>query len=276
MPGVGVADQRDPELIAARGPALVVVSLDILQLLLQLREAIADLAAIEFEIGLARADALLPSAARRFPQARRDVFQPRHLDLQLRLAAVRMAVKDLDDHAGPIEHLRAGCALEVAGLARRDVMVDDHECRLRRLGIVLFLPAVRLVRVGILKALAGLRLAGNGHRSDDAGPAGHGREFLQPPLAQHRRALDLVALLRQGAGDLVTEGVDQTAQFFDVGGMREIVDARKLDADEDRARNGRFGFHAAAVAGSFLCPAHAGHVLAMTPTAGPPASSAEA
>jgi hypothetical protein len=56
---VRVPDQRGPELIETRGATLVVVSLDILQLLFQLREAIADLAAIELEIGLARAGALL-------------------------------------------------------------------------------------------------------------------------------------------------------------------------------------------------------------------------
>jgi hypothetical protein len=58
---VHISDQCNPELIATRGPTLVVVSLDILELLFQLREAIADLAAIE--IGLARAGALLPLAA---------------------------------------------------------------------------------------------------------------------------------------------------------------------------------------------------------------------
>ena len=86
----------DPELIATRGPTLVVVSLDVLELLFQLREAIADLAAIEIETGLARAGALLPPAARRgLPQARRDVPQPRDLHLQLRLAAVGMTMEDL-------------------------------------------------------------------------------------------------------------------------------------------------------------------------------------
>jgi hypothetical protein len=42
----------------------VVVSLDILHVLFQLGEAIADLAAIEIEIGLARAGALLTPTAR--------------------------------------------------------------------------------------------------------------------------------------------------------------------------------------------------------------------
>ena len=62
---VRISDQRDPELIATRVSTLVVVSLDTLELLFQLGEAIADLAAIELEIGLARAGA--PAAARRPP-----------------------------------------------------------------------------------------------------------------------------------------------------------------------------------------------------------------
>ena len=45
--------------------------------------------------------------------------------------------------------------------------------------------------------------------------------------------------------------------------MRDVVDARKLDADENRARNGRFSFHDAAFADSFLRSAHAYHVFAM-------------
>src|SRR6266849_336457 len=64
--------------------------------------------------------------------ARRDVFQPRDLDLQLGFAAMGMTMENLYDHAGPIEDLRSGRALEVASLARRDVMIDDHEFRLRR------------------------------------------------------------------------------------------------------------------------------------------------
>ena len=55
---------------------------------------------------------------RRFPQARRDVLQPRDLHLQLRLAAVCMTMEDLHDHASPIKHLRTGCTLKVACLVR--------------------------------------------------------------------------------------------------------------------------------------------------------------
>ena len=106
----------------------------------------------------------------------------------------------------PIEHLRTGCALEVACLGRRDLVIDDHELWLRRrLRIRLDLRSIRLLLVGILKALAGLRLLRDCHRSDDARPAGDRREFLKPPLAEHRPAVDLVALLRHRADDLVTE-----------------------------------------------------------------------
>jgi hypothetical protein len=39
--------------------------------------------------------------------------------------------------------------------------------------------------------------------------------------------------------------------------MFDIVDIRGLDANEDRTRSGRFGFHDAALACSFRCPARA-------------------
>jgi nucleotide-binding universal stress UspA family protein len=71
----------------------------------------------QYDLLVMGADALLPSAARRFPQTRRDVLQPRHLDLQLRLATVCMTMENLHYHTRPIEYLRTGCALKVAGLA---------------------------------------------------------------------------------------------------------------------------------------------------------------
>src|SRR3981081_4029386 len=123
-------------------------------------------------------------------------------------------------------------------------MIDDHERGLRlRLRIRLNLPGGRLLAVGILETLAGLRLPLYRHRSDDPGPTGHRGEFLEAPLAEHRRAVDLVAPLRYRADDLVTEGLHQKAQFFDACGMRNVVDPSDLDADEDRTRDGRFSFH---------------------------------
>ncbi len=125
---VGVSDQRDAQLVAARGAPLFVVVLDLVELRLEFGAAVPDLAAVEIDVGFARADAALPAAPRRgLSKAWDDVLQPGHLHLELRLAAARVAVKDLHDHAGPIEHVSAGRPLEVARLARRDLMVDDHD-----------------------------------------------------------------------------------------------------------------------------------------------------
>jgi hypothetical protein len=72
-----------------------------------------------------------------------------------------------------VEHLRPGCTLKVACLARRDLVIDDHELRLRpRFRIRLDRRGIRLLLVGVLKALAGLRLLRNCLRFDDARSAG--------------------------------------------------------------------------------------------------------
>ena len=123
---VGVADERDAQLVLPRVPPVVLLLLDGGELLAQLGDAVADLAAVELDRGLAGALAALALlAAARLAHARRDVVEARDLDLQPRLAAARVAVEDLDDDAGAIEHLGAGRALEVARLARGDLVVDD-------------------------------------------------------------------------------------------------------------------------------------------------------
>ena len=121
LAGVGVADERDaaagPAARGGGGPASRWIAASSSR---QLGDAVADLAAVELERRLAGA---LPRACRsdrpgRLAQARREVLEPRDLDLQARLAAPRVAVEDLDDDAGAVEHLRAGRPLEVARLAR--------------------------------------------------------------------------------------------------------------------------------------------------------------
>jgi hypothetical protein len=159
---------------------------------------------------------------------------------------MRMTVEDLDDHAGPIEHLGAGGALEAAGLARRDLVIDDHERRPRRrvrVRLGFGRPRVRLPFVGILEARAGFRLPRGRHRSDDTSPAGDPGEFRKPPLAEHRLAADRVALLRQRADDLVAERLHEAPQLLDARRVRRVVDARELNPDKDGARHRRFGFH---------------------------------
>ena len=155
--GVRVADQRDPELVPARRAALLVVALDGVELLLQLGAAVPDLATVEVDVGLARPDPALPStAARRFPQARKDILQAGHLDLQFRLAAPGVTMEDFHDHPGAVEHLRAGRALQVAGLARRNLVVDDDELQPGRAVPVAVGLRGRRPFPGILEPVAGL------------------------------------------------------------------------------------------------------------------------
>ena len=84
---------------------------------------------------------------------------------------MRVAMENLHDNPGPVEHLRAGRALEIAGLARRNIVIDYHELR-PCLRIGLDRPGIRLLLAGVVEALAGLRLALYRHRSDLARPAG--------------------------------------------------------------------------------------------------------
>src|SRR5258708_10373180 len=123
-------------------------------------------------------------------------------------------------------------------------MIDDHERGPRlRLRVRLNLPDGRLLAVDILETLAGLRFPLYRHRSDDPRPTGNHGEFLEATLAEHRRAVDLVALLRYRADDLVTERLHQKAQFFDACGMPNVVGASDLDAAEGRPPERRVGFH---------------------------------
>jgi hypothetical protein len=98
-------------------------------------------------------------------------------------------MKDVDDDAGAVEHLRAGGLLEVASLIGRQLMVDHHHRRAffqgrfvddRRgldvlFGFFLFgLPRFLRPRLPVLRA-----------RRNLAGAAGQLRELLQLALAEH-------------------------------------------------------------------------------------------
>ena len=109
-----------------------------------------------------------------------------------------MAVEDVDDDAGAVEHLGAGGALQVAHLAGRDVVVDHHhrgELRVevrsgahRGFDLVAVVVLVELgrgvaLRLG-LPSLARLRLPLAGAGGDHAAAAGQLGELLELPLAE--------------------------------------------------------------------------------------------
>ena len=88
----------------------------------------------------------------------------------------------IEDPVGVAVYLRT-VAFQVAGLARRDVTLDEHEFRFwERLRNWPNLSDLRpLLTVG-LKALARLRLSRYRLRSDDARAAGDRCELLKRPL----------------------------------------------------------------------------------------------
>ena len=61
------------------------------------------------------------------------VLELRELDLQLALGRVGVAGEDVEDHRGAVEHRHVELLLEVALLARRELVVGDDEVRVRRL-----------------------------------------------------------------------------------------------------------------------------------------------
>src|SRR6185503_16711210 len=128
--------------------------------------------------------------------ARCDVVEPRDLDLEPRLTALRMALEDREDHRGAIEHLGAGRALEVARLRGSELVVDEYQsravgalgCRNRGvLGLVLLRPIFCLVVGGPLPARP------DRHDARSTGPLG---ELLQLSSAHDGPRIEPGALLR--------------------------------------------------------------------------------
>ena len=62
---------------------------------------------------------------------------------------------------------------------------------------------------------------------DHPGSAGEGREIVEPSLAEHGRALERVAFLRQGADDLIAQRLHETAEFLDAGRMGHVLRRRE-------------------------------------------------
>src|SRR4029078_8924658 len=102
------------------------------------RDPIAHLAPVELDLrfagALAADTAALAIAAAALAQARRHVREARNLHLETRLAAARVPLEDGENDRTAIEHLGARGALEVARLRWRDVVIDEHHRRARRIG----------------------------------------------------------------------------------------------------------------------------------------------
>jgi hypothetical protein len=247
LPRVRVADQRHRGSLAPAPAARAGVPLDGGELGAQLRDAVADLAAVELQLALAGpapadAAALAVAAARRLAQARRQVGEARDLDLQARLAAARVALEDGEDHGRAVEHLGAGGALQVAGLRRGEVVVHQHRARARgrRGGLAarrrpggLALPVFVLV----LRPGHGPPAAGPG-RPDrhHARPARPARELAELPAPQHRRGREARPPLGHPPHHREAERLGEPRELVERRGELRLRDARERDAHQDGAR----------------------------------------
>ena len=115
--------------MAALGLAL---ALDLDQAVLGALDGVADHAAVEFDLRLARAAApadaaLLPlQVAPAAHQPGAEVLQARQFDLQLAFVAARALGEDFQDQQRAVVHRQADGALQVALLHRAQGLVEQH------------------------------------------------------------------------------------------------------------------------------------------------------
>src|SRR4051794_38593654 len=120
-------------------------------------------------------------------------------------------MEDLDDDAGAVEHLASRRALEVARLARREIVIDGDEVHLGDgLTVAIELGLLRLVLVLLFLGLVvpgGLDLGGlaldarlvlllRGRAADVAVASGELAELLQLAFAEHGAGLEVRTRLR--------------------------------------------------------------------------------
>ena len=179
LAGVGVARERDVGQVRALALGALggARGLHLVQAAAQDRDAVAREPAVGLDLRLARAagaDAADAAAGAETlevrPQAAHAghvVFELGELDLHLALGGVGVAGEDVEDHRGAVEHRDVELGLEVALLARRELVVGDDEVRVRLLeqGLELVDLAraevvVRVRLVALLDELADRRDAG--------------------------------------------------------------------------------------------------------------------
>ena len=130
---VGVADQRDGKGVGALALAALrgTLALDLFEPLLDALDRFGDHAAVQLDLGFARAAACAGAAllalqvAPATHEARAQVLQPRQFDLQLALVAARTLREDFKDEHGSVVDRHAERALEVALLRGAERLVEQ-------------------------------------------------------------------------------------------------------------------------------------------------------
>ena len=134
LAGVGVAGEGDPRDrgALAPGPHHAAVALQPRQPAAQRRDPVAGEAAVGLDLGLARAPGADPAAeplevGPQPPHPRQVVLELGQLDLELALGRVGVVGEDVEDHRGAVDHRHPQRRLQVALLARRQLVVaGDH------------------------------------------------------------------------------------------------------------------------------------------------------
>ena len=214
LAGVGVAGEGDARQrgALAPGPHHAAVALEPRQAPAQRGDAVAGQAAVGLDLALARAPgadaAVHPAGAEALevgpepPHAGHVVFELGQLDLQLALGRVGVVGEDVEDHRGAVDHRHAERRLEVALLARRQLVVAGDQVGVAggdlRLQLVELAAAEVAVGIGLLALLH--RLAGG----RDAGRAQQLLQLGERIVVRRRRSAMPIASARWRARGLET------------------------------------------------------------------------
>ena len=131
---VGIADERNDglPLLFAAGAAEIAALFDFLQIAFEIINALADAAAIHFELrfaGAARADAAAETGKLRAltGKTRKAIFHLCKLDLQFALGRLRVLGENIENQRGAIDHANAERVFKIALLRAGKLVVKDCE-----------------------------------------------------------------------------------------------------------------------------------------------------
>ena len=198
LAGVRVAGERHRRQVRALALGALdgAVGAHVVEPAAQRGDAVARQPAVGLDLGLARspgADAADAAARAETLEMRPQAAHAGHvvlelgqLDLELALGRVGVAGEDVEDHRGAVEHGQVELGLEVALLARGQLVVGDHEVGVRGLQLRLELLDLAGAEVEV-----GVRLVADLH---DLADGGHARPCAaaraappaRPPRARRR------------------------------------------------------------------------------------------